>query len=166
MILVIFKLLLNSMAKSDKNSKKGRCPEIRNKKAFRDYEIIEKIEAGIVLTGSEVKSLRSGKGDLSGSYGRINGTDFFLVGANISVYENAGYTTHEPDRERKLLVHKSQILKLQQRTDQKGFTLVPLRIYFNDRGYAKVEIAVARGRKKYDNRDKMVEKQFKKEMRF
>ncbi len=154
------------MAKSDKKSKKSASPEVRNKKAYRDYELVEKVEAGIELKGSEVKSLRGGKGDLSGSYARLKDLELFLIGANIAVYENAGYTTHEPDRERKLLVHKRQIIKLKQRIDQKGFTLVPLRIYFNDRGFAKVEIAVARGRKKYDNRDKIVEKQFKKEMKF
>jgi SsrA-binding protein len=85
------------------------------------------------------------------------------VGAKIALYENAGYTSHDPDRDRKLLLHKSQILKLRQRLEQKGFTLVPLRLYFNDRGYAKIELAVARGKKKYDKRDKITARQMNKE---
>lgn len=156
------------MAKSGKNDKKiSKSLQIKNKKAFRDYEIIEKVEAGLELHGSEVKSLRAGKGDLSGSYAKItNDKEVFVVGINIAEYENAGYVTHQPDRERKLLLHKRQILKLKQRIDQKGFTIIPTRIYFNDRGLAKVEIAVARGRKKYDNREKLVTKQMKKEIKF
>ncbi len=149
------------MSKSDKNEHNSL--QVKNKKAYFDYELIEKVEAGIMLQGTEVKALRSHHGSLDGSYARIHNNEVLLIGAKISPYENAGYTSHDPDRDRKLLLHKSQILKLRQRLEQKGFTLVPLRLYFNDRGYAKIELAVARGKKKYDKRDKITARQMNKE---
>ena len=155
------------MAKSGKKNKKdAKSLQIKNKKAYWNYELIEKIEAGICLSGTEVKSLRAGCCDLSGSYARFIDGELFLVGANIAVYENAGYCSHQPDRNRKLLLHKRQLLKLRQKLEQKGFTIVPLRVYFTSRGHAKVEIATAKGRKKYDDRDKLRDKQFRKELRY
>jgi SsrA-binding protein len=155
------------MAKAGKKKeKKLKEFQIRNKKAFKDYEILEKVEAGISLTGSEVKSLRQGKGDLAGAYGRLANRECFLIGASIAVYENTGYVSHEPVRDRKLLLHKKQIIKIKHKLDQKGFTLVPLRIYFNSRGLAKVEIALARGWKKYDKREKLTKQTHRREINY
>lgn len=154
------------MAKGKKDKKLSGSIQIKNKKAFRDYELIEKIEAGMVLKGTEVKSLRNAQADLDGSYAKLIRDECYLVGAKISPYENAGYANHDVNRDRKLLLHKRQILKIRHRLEQKGFTLIPLRIYFNDRGLAKIELAVARGKKKYDKRDKITKRQHAKELKF
>ena len=156
------------MAKGKKD--KAKSPgsiQIKNKKAYRDYELIEKIEAGMALKGTEVKSLRNAHADLDGSYAKLVRNECYLVGANISPYENAGYAAnHEIGRDRKLLLHKRQILKIRHRLEQKGFTIIPLRIYFNDRGLAKIELAVARGKKKYDKREKLTKREHTKEIKF
>ena len=143
----------------DPDKKLAQIPRMVNKKAFRDYEIVEKVEAGMVLLGSEVKSLRSGGGDLSGSFARLVGDECWLIGCNIAIYTQAGNNNHEPLRRRKLLLHKRQIVKIATKLQQKGFTLVPLRIFFNDRGLAKIEIALAKGKRKYDKRDKITQHQ-------
>jgi len=135
-----------------------------NKKAYYNYELAERFEAGIALTGSEVKSLRCGRADLSGSYGRISKNECWLVGANIAPYAQAGLGGHEPLRRRKLLFHKSEIRKIKGKLDQRGFTLVPLKIYFNQRGLAKVELALARGKRKYDKRRAITQRQQKKDI--
>jgi len=139
-------------------------PKMVNKKAFRDYEIVEKVEAGLVLRGSEVKSLRAGGADLNGSFARLLGDECWLIGCNIAIYAQAGDNNHEPSRKRKLLLHKRQITKIETRLTQRGFTLVPLRIFFNERGLAKIEIALAKGKRKYDKRDKITQHQQKKDM--
>ena len=126
-----------------------------NKKAFFDYEIVEKVEAGLVLKGSEVKSLRLGGGDLSGSFARILEKECWLVGCNIAPYAQATIVKHEPLRKKKLLMHKTQIKKITIKLQQRGFTLVPLRVFFNDRGLAKIELGIAKGKRKYDKRDKL-----------
>lgn len=144
---------------------KSKDLQIRNKKAARDYELIEKVEAGIVLVGTEVKSLRSGLADFEGAYARLKNGEVFLTGCKIAAYENAGYTQHSPERDRKLLLHKRQILKLQHSLEQKGFTIIPLRLYFNEKGIAKIELAIARGRKKYDKRDKIIDRDMKKQIK-
>jgi SsrA-binding protein len=135
-----------------------------NKKAYHNYEIVEKIEAGLLLLGSEVKSLRAGQADLSGSYGRIDGRECWLVGATIAQYDKAGAAGHEPGRKRKLLLHKTEIRRLRTKLEQRGFTLVPLRIYFNKRGFAKAEFALARGKRQYDKRRAITERQQKKDI--
>jgi len=135
-----------------------------NKKAYHNYEIVEKIEAGAALLGSEVKTLRTGQADLSGSYGRIDGQECWLVGATIAPYDKAGVTGHKPDRKRKLLLHKTEIKRLKIKLEQRGFTLVPLRIYFNKRGFAKVELALAKGKRQYDKRRAITERQQKKDI--
>jgi len=132
-----------------------------NKKAFYDYEILEKVEAGLVLKGSEVKSLRAGGADLSGSFARIVEKECWLIGCNIAPYAQATIVKHEPLRKRKLLLHKTQIKKITTKLQQRGFTLVPLRIFFNDRGLAKIELGIARGKRKYDKRDKLEKRQQK-----
>jgi len=139
-------------------------PVCQNKKAFHDYFIEEKIEAGIILTGSEVKSLRSGKANLKDSYARIKDTEIFLLNAHISPYNRAdGFTQQEPDRTRKLLLHKKEILRLIGKTRVKGYTLVPTRIYFKE-GRAKVEIGLAKGKSEYDKRDTLKKKDANREI--
>jgi SsrA-binding protein len=139
--------------RSRKDSSKDKPgPVAANKKAYRNFELVEKFEAGLALLGTEVKSLRAGGGDLNGSYARIEADQCWLVGAGIAPYEQAGSRQHEPNRKRKLLLHKMEIRRIRGKLEQRGFTLVPLRIYFNDRGLAKIELALARGKRQYDKR--------------
>ncbi|MHC4842560.1 MAG: SsrA-binding protein SmpB [Planctomycetota bacterium] len=135
-----------------------------NRKAYRDFELVEKFEAGVGLVGSEVKSLRNGQADLAGSYARLDDEECWLVGANISQYEQAGVNNHEPMRRRKLLLHKGEIRKIKVKLEQRGFTLVPLRVYFNEKGLAKLEVALARGKRQYDKRKTIVEKTQKRDI--
>jgi SsrA-binding protein len=123
-----------------------------NKKARHDYFIEETCEAGIVLTGTEIKSLRQGRVNIKESYARVTGTELIVYGMNISPYEQGNRFNADPLRPRKLLLHKQQIRKLIGYTTQKGLTIVPLKVYLNDRGLAKMEIGVARGKKLYDKR--------------
>lgn len=152
------------MSKKDKKHSEPASPQIRNKKAFHDYELVEKVEAGISLVGTEVKSLRNRNADLEGAYARIENGQCYLIGCTISPYEQASFMNHEPTRKRKLLLHRRQIAKIKSRLDQKGFALVALRIYFNDRGYAKVELGLGRGRREYDKRSKLAEQQQKRDI--
>ena len=135
----------------------------QNKKARHDYEILEVIEAGMVLLGTEVKSLRQGRANLKDSYARIKDGELFLMQSHISPYSHAYYDNHEPDRVRKLLVHKREIKRLQGKTQEKGLTLVPLKIYFKD-GKAKVELALARGKKIHDKRESLKRKTEQREL--
>lgn len=123
-----------------------------NHKARRDYEILESFECGIELKGSEVKSLRAGKVNLDDSFARIEEGGVFLYNTHISPYAQASYLNAEPARMRRLLLHKKQIQKLSGKLAQKGFTLVPLKAYFNERGFAKIELGLAKGKKLYDKR--------------
>ena len=123
-----------------------------NKKARHDFFIEETYEAGIALTGTEIKSVRQGKVSIKESYDRIQGEEIILYGMNISPYEQGNRFNVDPIRPRKLLLHKREIRKLIGYTAQDGLTLVPLRMYINDRGRAKVELAVAKGKKNYDKR--------------
>ena len=134
-----------------------------NKKAYRNFELIEKFEAGLQLLGTEVKSLRAGQADLNGSYARIRNDECWLVGASITQYAQASISNHEPLRDRKLLLHKAQIRKITVKLEQRGFTLVPLKIYFNDRGLAKAQLALARGKRKYDKRQAITERDRKRD---
>jgi SsrA-binding protein len=125
-----------------------------NKQAFRDYDILERLECGIELKGSEVKSIRDGRVNFEESFARINEKDeVILYNTHISSYAQASYLNVEPTRPRKLLLHRNQIRKLFAQISQRGLTLIPLKIYFNSRGYAKVEIALCKGKKLYDRRD-------------
>jgi SsrA-binding protein len=131
---------------------RGRKTVATNRQARRDYEILDTVEAGLVLRGSEVKSLRESKVQLSDTYARIVGAEAWLVGLHVSPYSHAGDSTgHEADRDRKLLLHRSEIEQLRSRLDQDRLTLVPLALYFKD-GRAKVELGLARGRRQYDKR--------------
>lgn len=152
------------MAKKDHNSKDSSPGQIRNKKAYFNYELVEKVQAGIVLLGTEVKSLRNGQADLDASYAKIVRDECFLTGAKIAAYPQAAGRNHDPLRERKLLLHKREIAKIKTKLQQRGFTLVPLRIYFNDRGLAKVELALAKGKRQYDKRHKIHEAQQKRDV--
>ena len=150
------------MSKDEKKS--SHIPKMENRKAFFDYEIIEKVEAGMALLGSEVKSLRQGGADLKGAFARVDGDECWLVGCNIAPYKQAGVRNHEPLRKRKLLLHRRQIKKIDGKLQQKGLTLVPLRIYFSDNGHAKIELALATGKRQYDKREKIKSREQKRDM--
>lgn len=134
-----------------------------NRRARFDYEIVERFEAGIVLTGPEIKSVREHRVQLQGAYARMKNGELWLVEAHIAPYANAGYAAHEPMRDRKLLLHRKELRRLEEMTAEKGFTIVPLAMYFK-RGKAKVEIGVVRGLKKYDKREKLKEREQTREM--
>ena len=124
-----------------------------NRKARFNYEIGEVFEAGIALTGSEVKSLRAGKASIGESYADARGGELWLVNANIAEYLQAGRFNHAPKRPRRLLLHRRQINKLSGAVEREGMTIVPLKLYFNEKGRAKIEIALARGKKLHDKRE-------------
>ena len=124
-----------------------------NRKARFNYEIGEKFEAGIALTGSEVKSLRAGKASIAESYAAARDGELWLFNSNISEYTQAGRFNHAPKRPRKLLLHQNQINKLAGAVDREGMTIVPLKLYFNEKGRAKVELALAKGKKLHDKRE-------------
>ncbi len=123
-----------------------------NRKAFHDYFILQKLEAGIALTGTEVKSLRAGRANLKDSYVGFERDEAFLVAAHISPYEHGNLQNHDPERKRKLLLHRREIEKMRVQVEEKGLTVVPLRLYFKS-GRVKAEIAVVRGKKQYDKRE-------------
>ncbi|MCP9472641.1 MAG: SsrA-binding protein SmpB [Nitrospira sp.] len=124
-----------------------------NRKAYHDYFIEEKFEAGIVLTGTEVKSLRDGRANLQDSYAAVKDGEVYLYHCHISPYRHGNIMNHDPTRTRKLLLHHKEIDKLIGKTQQKGLTLVPLRMYFSPRGKVKVELGLAKGKKQYDRRE-------------
>ena len=125
---------------------------LTNRKAYRDYEVLESFESGIELKGSEVKSLRAGKINLDDSFARIEKGQAYLYNAHISHYTEASYLNVDPDRVRRLLLHKQQIERIDGKLAQKGLTLIPLKVYFNDRGFVKLELALGKGKKLYDKR--------------
>jgi SsrA-binding protein len=129
-----------------------------NKKAKRDYFIDDVFEAGLVLEGTEVKSLREGRVNLKDAYARIKNGEVFLISAHISPYAFGTHKNHDPERERKLLLHRREIRRLYGKTQEKGFTLVPLSIYFKN-GRAKLELGLGRGKAKYDKREAIKKKQ-------
>jgi len=135
----------------------------QNKKAYHDFEILEKMEAGMVLLGSEVKSLREGRANLKDSYAKIRKGEVFLQGLHISPYSHASYNNHDPERVRKLLLHNYEIKRLLGKTHEQGFAIVPLKIYFN-KGKVKVELALVRGKKTHDKRESIKRKESAREM--
>ena len=132
----------------------GRKVVCSNRKARHDYEVVDTVEAGMVLTGSEVKSLRMGGAHLTDAFAEVRGGEVFLVGASIAQYGAASYLNHEPRRARKLLLHAKEIARLDGKVREKGLTLIPLSLYFRD-GKAKVDLALARGRRAYDKRERI-----------
>jgi SsrA-binding protein len=135
----------------------------KNKKARFNFHIEDTFETGISLLGSEVKSLRGGKVDLSDAHGKIKGGEIFLVSANIAPYEQANRQNHEPIRDRKLLLHKREIKKLVGKVTERGFSLIPLKLYFRN-GKVKVELALAKGKRAFDKREAIKKKDQRREM--
>ncbi|HTR82522.1 MAG TPA: SsrA-binding protein SmpB [Bacteroidota bacterium] len=137
---------------------------ISNRKARHDYEVLDSFEAGVVLKGSEVKSLRLGNANLQDSYAYVKGSEVWLSGMHINPYEQANILNHEPRRERKLLLHKKEIRKLIGKTSEKGLTLIPLKVYFKN-GLAKVELGLCKGRRSYDKRAAIAKRETEREIR-
>lgn len=159
-------------AKKSKKQKKTAKPSeegqsrtvVENRKARHRFEILEQLECGIRLVGSEVKSLREGKISLDEAYVRIKENEIWLVGCDIAEYRQANRWNHDPKRPRKLLVHSKQLKKLSSRAHEKGMTLVPLRLYFNSRGIVKVMVGVCRGKKLFDKRESQKTKDVKRDL--
>lgn len=133
-----------------------------NRKARHEYTILQTFEAGIVLQGTEVKSLRAGKANLVDSYGNIKNNEVWLIGAHISEYSQGNINNHIPDRDRKLLLNSSEIRKLIGKVREKGLTLIPLRLYFKN-GRVKVELALVKGKKEYDKRETIAKRDFQRD---
>lgn len=137
---------------------------IKNKRASFEYEFIEKFVAGIQLFGTEIKSIRAGKANLADSYCYFSCNELYVVGMHISEYKFGSYYNHEEKRERKLLLNRKELNKLDRKTKESGLTIVPLRLFINDRGFAKMEIALCRGKKHYDKRESLKQKDHKREI--
>ncbi len=137
---------------------------IKNKKAGFDYIFVETFTAGIVLTGTELKSIRQGKVSLTDSYVILIAGEAWAKGIQISVYENGSYNNHNPKRDRKLLLTKRELRKIERLTKETGFTVVPLKMFFSEGGWVKLEIAVAKGKKEYDKRETLKEKDDRRDM--
>lgn len=135
-----------------------------NKKAFHDYEVVETFEAGIALTGTEVKSLRENKASLRDAFATIRGGEVWLHNVHIAPYSHGNRSNPDPDRTRKLLLHRSEIRYLIGKTKEKGLTLVPLKLYFSPAGLVKVELALARGKRLHDKREAIAEREHKREV--
>ncbi len=136
-----------------------------NRKARRSYEILDTFDAGMVLQGTEVKTLRGGQVSIEEAYAKLEEGEVWLIGAHIEEYTFGNRQNHKPDRPRKLLLHKREIVRIQAKTEQKGLTLVPLRMYFSDRGFAKITLGLGRGRSKGDSRQHERSKHDAREMR-
>ena len=150
--------------KADKKTDPNSRPVCRNRKARFLYDILDEIECGIVLKGSEVKSIRNNKISIEEAYARLQNGEVWLIGCDIAEYPQATVMNHEPKRPRKLLLHKREIQKFAESATQDGLTLIPLSVYFR-KGIVKVKLAIGRGRKLYDKRDKMKKHADKQEMR-
>lgn len=137
---------------------------VTNRRARHEYHIEETYEAGLVLTGSEVKALRAGRASLQDAYARFQGGEAWLVNMHISPYEKAGPFGHDPVRPRKLLLHRSELRRLVGKVQQRGYTLIPLRVYFNERGFAKVELGLARGKRLVDRRAEIARREAEREI--
>ncbi len=137
---------------------------IKNKKAFHDYEIIEKYVAGIQLQGTEIKSIRMGKASLGEAYCLFEGNELYVRSMQISDYAWASYNTHIPGRDRKLLLNRQELKKLKRKTRESGLTIAALRIFINDAGFAKLQIGLARGKKEYDKRETIKRKDTQRQM--
>ncbi len=144
--------------------KKKSPTEIVNKRAEFEYYLEEKYEAGLVLTGTEIKSIRQGHVSLTDAYCFFRKGELYVKNMYIKEYEFASHFNHEPRRERKLLLKKSELRKLQRRVKERGYTIVPYRLYINERGYAKLEIALARGKKRFDKRESIKERDVAREL--
>lgn len=149
------------MANKDK---KQQQINIKNKRASFDYEFVDTFTAGIVLTGTEIKSIRAGKASLVDTYCYINNGEIWVKNMYVALYEEGSYNNHVERRERKLLLNKKEIINLRDDTKSPGFTIVPVRLFINEKGLAKLVIALARGKKEYDKRQSLKEKEDRREM--
>ena len=137
---------------------------IRNRQASFEFELLDKYVAGLVLKGTEIKSIREGKVNLQDGYCYFNNGELFVKGVNITPYAQGTHYNHEAQRERKLMLKRMELKKLERKVEEKGLTLVPVRLFINDRGFAKLEIAVARGKKMHDKRENIKERDAKREL--
>jgi len=144
---------------------KNKILVFKNRKAFFDFEILDKIEAGIILFGTEVKSIRMGNISMNGSYCYIDNNKIFIKGMDIAEYKEGTYNNHEPKRDRQLLLHKKEIERIKIKIEEKGLTIIPLSLYPNEFGIFKLEIGVGKGRKKYDRREYIKERESKREIK-
>ena len=139
--------------------------EIKNRTATFEYFIEDKFDAGMVLTGTEVKALREGKASFNDSYCLMDHGELYIKGLHISPYSHGSYANHAPTRDRKLLLKKKEINRIVQKLKEKGFTIVPLRIYFNDRGFAKIQVGLGKGKKLHDKRETIKERETEREIK-
>ena len=152
------------MGKSDEKQKFEKQVQIKNRKASHEFQFIEKYIAGIELKGTEIKSIRQMKASLQEAYCAFMKGELYIRKMNISPYFQGSYYNHEPTRDRKLLLHKRELKKLHEKVKERGHTIVPIRLFINDRGIAKLEIALAKGKKLHDKREAIKEKDLKREM--
>ena len=145
-------------------NKMAKTIEIVNRRATHEYHFVSRHEAGIMLVGSELKSIRSGKAGLADAYCYFEGGELYIKSMYVKEYDNASNYNHESRRTRKLLLHKSELKKLERRVKEKGLTLIPYRVYFSDRGFVKVEIALAQGKKSFDKRETIKAKDTQREL--
>jgi SsrA-binding protein len=152
-------------AKSATPAEKQRAPEptVDNRRARFEYEFLERIEAGIALTGTEIKSIRSGQISLNEAYARVRDGELWLLGMHVPPYKEGSFSNHEPRRARKLLLHREEIRRLVARVGEQGLTLIPTRLYFK-RGMVKIDLALARGKKLWDKRRDIKERESKREL--
>ena len=153
------------MAKETEEASEPKSEQVAvNRKAKFKYDILEKFEAGLALTGTEVKSLREHKVSLSDAYAMFRGSELYLINLDIAPYDHAGYVQHDPKRARKLLLHRRELNKLVGKVSQRGLTLIPLGVHFNNRGWAKVRLGLARGRQMFDKRAAIREREQKRDI--
>ncbi len=138
--------------------------QIKNKRAYFDYHILESFVAGIALLGTEIKSIRQGKANMTDAFCMFIGSNLYVRNLHISEYSHSSFRLHDIKRDRALLLQKKELKKLKVKGEEKGYTIVPLRIFTNERGYAKIEIALAQGKKEFDKRDSIKEREGKREM--
>lgn len=148
---------------SKEKAKASAYVNIRNKKASFEYNLLDKYLAGVVLLGSEIKSIREGKASIQQAYCGFTNSELFIRQMNISMYKQASYNNHEPLRERKLLLKRKELKKVKKKIDEKGLTIIPLRLFINKRGLVKIEIAVVSGKKLYDKRQSIKAKDDKRD---
>ncbi len=153
------------MGKDKKKQEVMKKVHIKNRKASFDYQFLDKYIAGLVLTGTEIKSIRQSKVTLSDAFCFFNEGELWVKQMHISPYENGTHYNHEPTRERKLLLNKKELRKIEKKLGDKGLTVVPTRLFINDRGFAKLEVAVAKGKKLYDKRESIKERDTKREIK-
>lgn len=144
--------------------KNNNAINIKNKRAEHEYFLLERITAGIVLTGTEIKSIRNGKASLAESYCTFKGDELFVVGMHIAEYDKGTYNNHDPKRDRKLLLTARELRKLKNKVQEKGFTIIPVLLFINEKGLAKLDIALARGKHYYDKRESLKSKDSKRDV--